>query len=94
MGTPRDFCEAQYLQDKAKRAGFYVDGGWGAIVLRVLPATAKRFGLVPDADLCRVGSIEAAIAWLSGWTDRETYDAEARAKRAKRTKRSKEARRV
>lgn len=86
MGTPRDFCEAEALRDKARRAGFYVDGGWGAIVLRALPATAERFGFVSDADLCRVDSIEAASAWLSGWMDRETYDEEARAKRATRSK--------
>ena len=86
MGTPRDFCEAGYLRDRAKCAGFYIDGGWGAICIRVLPATAKRFGLVPQANLFRADSIEAASAWLSGWMDREAYDAEAREKRAKRSK--------
>jgi ribosome modulation factor len=94
VGTPRDFYEADALRYKARRAGFYIDGGYSAIVLRALPATVKRFKLCKDADLCHVTSVEAASAWLSGWMDREVYDAEAREKRAKRAKSSKGARRV
>jgi hypothetical protein len=91
MGTPRDFCEAEYLRDRAKHAGFYIDGGWGAISLRALPVTVKRFGLVPQAELFRADSIEAALGWLAGWGDRGMFDS---VKRTKRAKRSKEARRV
>lgn len=85
VGTPRDFCEAEYLRDRAKHAGFYIDGGWGAISLRALPATVKRFGLVPQAELFRADSIEAALGWLAGWGARGMFERMAQPKKGKRS---------